>query len=97
MSKDRNNLKDGSASDVQGVSLDENELESVSGGLFGITIIDTCQQKYDYDHCCNNFGSCPQLNVIGEYIEIVNGRKVRTITCSCNKGYFQYITDTRNI
>jgi hypothetical protein len=97
MSIERNNLKDKSASNGQVVSLDENELESVSGGLFGITIIDTCQQKYDYNHCCNNFGNCPQLDVIGEYIGLVNGRKVRTISCSCNKGYFQFITDTHNI
>lgn len=77
--------------------LSEDELNGVSGGLFGITIIDTCQQKYDYFHCCKNFGDCPQLDVVGEYIENVNGRKVRHFTCSCNKGYFFGITDSHNI
>jgi hypothetical protein len=94
LSKNRNNLKDESTPDTQGAPLDENELENVSGGLWGITIFDTCQQKYDYKHCCNNFGNCPQLDVIGEYIEVVNGRKVRHFTCSCNKGYFFGVTDT---
>lgn len=80
-----------------GKKLSDDELNGVSGGLFDITIIDTCQQKYDYNHCCNNFGKCPQLHVIGEYIEVENGRKVLHIACSCKKGYFYGITDTRNI
>ncbi len=77
----------------QNEALSEDELGDVSGGLFGITIIDTCQKKYDYNHCCNNFGNCPQLYVIGEYIAVENGRKMRHITCGCNKGYFFGITD----
>ncbi|MEN6315560.1 MAG: hypothetical protein ABFD25_15105 [Clostridiaceae bacterium] len=79
-----------------GKKLSDDELNGVSGGLFDITIIDTCQKKYDYNHCCYNFGKCPQLDVMGEYVEFVNGRKVRHFTCSCNKGYFFGITDTRN-
>lgn len=84
----------GKAGTGTGKQLSEDDLNGVSGGLFGITIIDTCQKRYDYMHCCSNFGCCPQLDVVGEYIEYVNGRKVRTFTCSCKKGYFQYITDT---
>ena len=76
--------------------LSEDELDGVSGGLYGITLFDTCQHKYDYNHCRNNFGDCPQLDVIGEYIEYVNGRKVRHFTCTCNKGYFFGVTDSHN-
>ncbi len=78
-----------------GRQLCEDELNGVAGGLFDITIIDTCQKQYDYYHCCNNFGACPQLEIVGEYNEFVNGRKIRHFTCSCKKGYFFGVTDTR--
>lgn len=77
--------------------LSEDALNSVSGGLFGITIIDTCPQKYEYHHCCKNFGKCPQLIVICENIEVVDANRVHNITCSCNKGFFNCVTDTHKI
>lgn len=86
----------GKADNGNNKQLSDDELNGVSGGLFGITIIDTCQQKYDYNHCCNNFGNCPQLDS-SEHIEVVNGRRVRHIVCSCNKGYFYGIIDNHNI
>lgn len=58
--------------------LSEKELEDVSGGLWGITIIDTCQKKYDYNHCCNNFGRCPNLIINSEDVQFdeVNFQRV---------------------
>jgi hypothetical protein len=83
----------GKAVSDQSKQLSEDELEGVSGGLWGITLIDTCPEKYDYNHCCNNFGNCPQLVVISEYIDVSNGRQMRHITCSCDKGYFTGVSD----
>jgi hypothetical protein len=75
-------------------ALSEDELKDVSGGLWNITLIDTCPQKYDYNHCCNNFGNCPQLEVIMDFSIVENGRRTRHITCSCNKGYFTGVSDS---
>lgn len=42
--------------------LKENELEDVSGGLFGITIIDECPNKFDLYYCMISlYGKCPRL------------------------------------
>lgn len=74
----------------------DKQLEDVSGGLWGITIIDTCQKKYDYNHCCNNFGRCPNLIINSEDVQFdeANFQRVHHYVFSCAKGYFANVSDT---
>lgn len=81
--------------------LADKELQDVSGGLWGITIIDTCLGKYDYDKCCNNFGRCDNLIVVSEDVQfdLANGQRIHNYVFSCAKGCFSNVneTETRDI
>jgi hypothetical protein len=78
-------------------ALNEKDLEAVSGGLLGITIVDTCPQKYDYGHCCDNFGRCPNLIVNSEDVhnDFQKEQTVYNYVFSCAKGYYSRVKDTR--
>jgi hypothetical protein len=76
--------------------LSDGEMEDVSGGLLGITIVDTCPKKYDYSHCCNNFGRCPNLVIVSEDVQfdVVNFQRIHRYVFSCAKGYYSNVSDT---
>ncbi len=70
--------------------LKDNELEDVSGGLFGITLVDECPYEFKFTSCMMSlFGRCPRL--------IVEGKKLRypshpdlgyEYIVTCSKGVF---------
>ncbi|MEA4832717.1 MAG: hypothetical protein VB118_08885 [Oscillospiraceae bacterium] len=70
--------------------LKDNELEDVSGGLFGITLIDECPWEFKFTSCMMSpFGRCPRL--------IVEDKKPRypsypslgyEYVVTCSKGIF---------
>ncbi len=68
----------------------EKDLENVSGGLWGITIFDSCQKRF-YKEICETsmFGSCPHLIVVNK-VSNYHSQTVETITTySCSKGCFK--------
>jgi hypothetical protein len=70
--------------------LNEDELKDVSGGLWGITITDTCIHEFDFDKCCDNFGKCPNLVVkkSSSHFDQNKQEKIYEYLFSCAKGYF---------
>jgi len=77
--------------DYSSQKLSDEELEDVGGGLFGITIVDTCEKHWKEDICCAIWGKCPNLLTISsestpfEYTDVFK----------CNKGYFDSKTVVR--
>lgn len=99
MSKKQNNLKDESAQDAGKTYLDENELESVSGGL---TIFDLeCVHRWFPVTCIGKFGKCPHLSMIlVAEIKTIDGICYGCYSVSCTKGYFsnkEYNEDNRDL
>ena len=70
--------------------LNENELENVSGGLWGITIMDTCRNRFDERVCMECFGEyCPQLVVNDRKFDIgYKGSTKDEYVLTCKKGCF---------
>ncbi len=85
---DNENKKGNNANNA--APLSENELGDVNGGLWGITIMDTCPHEFSFDKCCYNFGKCPNLVVkksgisFNEYFQ----KEMYDYVFSCAKGYF---------
>lgn len=74
---------------MSGEKLKENELEDVSGGLWGITLIDTCKNEYQSGICrYNDFGRCPRLIIEEqEHIRTYNFSGYCYVV-TCSKGCF---------
>ena len=74
-------------------AIDDNELVGVSGGLWNITLLDTCQKRFDYLHCCKNFGKCPNLVINSEKVHKINPfKKAYSGVFSCSKGYYSQVS-----
>lgn len=74
-------------------AVDDNALADVSGGLWGITILDTCPKCFDYFHCCKNFGKCPNLIINSENVRNVGlFQKAYSYVYSCSKGYYSQVS-----
>jgi hypothetical protein len=71
----------------------DSELEGVSGGYWGVTLIDTCPNRYDFEACYNRWGECPNLIVHRKDISY-EGRMVKiSLLCSCKKGCYTGVSD----
>lgn len=85
-----------SAAPVDGVNaIDDNELADVSGGLWDITILDTCPKHFEYLRCCKNFGKCP--NLIIDHVNTHDAglfKKTYSYVFSCAKGYYSQVSWT---
>jgi len=103
MMKDKENIKSKnetkSASHKGAIPIDEanalpdNDLSDVSGGLWNITLIDTCPKCFEYFRCCKNFGKCPNLIINHENVRNVGlFKKAYSYVFSCSKGYFNQIS-----
>lgn len=72
--------------------ISESELKNVSGGLWDMTIIDTCENAFVLDKCVTSFwGKCPKFIIESKETD----RATITYCFSCNKGCFtklKYIT-----
>jgi hypothetical protein len=78
-------------------TIDDNELAGVSGGLWNITLLDTCPKRFDYLHCCKNFGKCPNLIINSENVRNVNPfKKAYSYVFSCSKGYYNQVSWANN-
>lgn len=78
--------------------LNENELGDVNGGLWDITIWDTCTHQFDFQKCCRNFGQCPNLiakNTNTRYDHEIEGYMFDYVL-SCAKGYFHNVNASTN-
>lgn len=70
--------------------LAERDMENISGGLWGITILDSCQGRF-YKEICETslFGNCPHLIVVNKTKNYKAAQMIETITTySCSKGCF---------
>lgn len=82
------------AAPIDGVNaIDDNELAGVSGGLWNITILDTCPKCFEYLRCCKNFGKCPNLIINSETVRS-DGlfKKAYSYVFSCAKGYYSQVS-----
>lgn len=71
-------------------AINENELENVSGGLWGITIIDACENSFVLDKCFTNiWGQCPKLIIESK---TVSEQGIPTYCFSCAKGCYKKLT-----
>jgi bacteriocin-like protein len=73
--------------------LNENELENVSGGLGGITLIDLCQGRFNPAICLDAIGEkCPRLVIEnkGSSTGIIS-QFIYHYVVSCNKGCFNSV------
>lgn len=79
---------------VDGVNaIDDNELTNVSGGLWNITILDTCPKCFEYFRCCKNFGKCPNLIINSENVRNAGlFKKAYSYVFSCSKGYYSQVS-----
>ena len=70
--------------------LKDSELEDVSGGLFGITIIDNCEKRFDPYICfAALWGQCPRLIIEDKkYLFTIGKRTDYKYIFSCSKGCF---------
>jgi bacteriocin-like protein len=71
--------------------LNEKDLENVSGGLGGITLLDLCKGKFDEIGCLNAFFEpCPQLVVCDHRTtDDKNGSTQELYVYTCKKGCFK--------
>ena len=79
--------------------LKENELENVSGGLWGITIIDQCISRFEERICMECFGEyCPQLDVVNRKFDIQHdGSTKNEYVLTCKKGCFKDLRFLKSI
>jgi hypothetical protein len=95
MSKDeKRNALQKNAATVDGVNaIDDNDLADVSGGLGGITLLDTCPKHFEYLRCCKNFGKCPNLIINNENVRNAGlFKKAYSYVFSCSKGYYSQVS-----
>jgi hypothetical protein len=88
MGKTPDNLKDKTAQDTK-TSLDDNDLENVSGGF---TIIDTCQNRWSPGICNAIWGACPHLSISQTDEKCSFHNSYADYLVSCDKGCFVNIT-----
>ncbi len=76
----------------ESAAVGDDDLANVSGGLWNITLWDTCPKSFNYFHCCKNFGKCP--NLIIDHVNVRNDglfKKAYSYDFSCSKGYFSQV------
>ena len=90
------NEKENSANTAEPLS--ENELSDVSGGLWGITIWDTCTHEFSFQKCCRNFGQCPNLIEKNTNTRYDHEKEcyMYDFVFSCAKGYFYNVNASTN-
>lgn len=71
-------------------TINESELENVSGGLWNITILDTCENAFVADKCYwSVWGQCPRLIIESQKLSEFN----QEIYCfTCTKGCYTKLT-----
>lgn len=76
-------------------AISESELENVTGGLWNMTIVDTCENAFVADKCfANIWGPCPRLIIESQTLSELN----QTTYCfSCTKGCYTKLTYMTNI
>ena len=86
MTKEKIKKRETSAQQSQ---ISEKDLESVTGGLWGITILDSCNKRFYKEICeTSTWGNCPHLIVVDK-VRNYMGSRCQTITAySCSKGCF---------
>jgi bacteriocin-like protein len=78
--------------------LNENDLENVSGGLWGITILDTCRNSFEERVCMECFGEyCPQLVVNDQKYDYYQGNTKNEYVLTCKKGCFKNLKFSKSI
>lgn len=78
--------------DYSSQKLSDEELENVGGGFFGITIVDTCEKRWNEGICSSAiWGECPNLLTISS----VTTPFEYTDVYKCQKGYFGPVTVVR--
>ncbi len=76
-------------------AISESELENVSGGLWNITILDTCENSFVADKCfASIWGKCPKLIIENQKLSELNQK---TYCFSCAKGCYTKLTYMTNI
>lgn len=91
--KEENALHEGTAPIGEANELHDNDLSDVSGGLWNITILDTCPKCFDYLRCCKNFGKCPNLIINSENVRNAGlFKKAYSYVFSCSKGYYSQVS-----
>lgn len=78
-----------SQGDCSSQKLSDKELEDVGGGLFGITIVDSCEKRWNEGICSSAiWGKCPNLLTIRSETTPIE----YTDVFKCQKGYFDSVT-----
>jgi len=77
--------------DFSSQKLNDEELKDVGGGLFGITIVDTCEKRWNEGICNAIWGMCPNLLTISSVTTPIE----YTDVFKCKKGYFDSVTVVR--
>ncbi|MEA4832716.1 hypothetical protein SDC9_103481 [bioreactor metagenome] len=93
--KDKKETKNSQTPDNPGKEINESELENVSGGLWNITIWDTCENAFVADKCfANIWGQCPKLIVESKSLSELNQY---TYCFTCTKGCFAKLKYMTNV
>ncbi|MEA4832715.1 hypothetical protein SDC9_103480 [bioreactor metagenome] len=97
MDKEKKAVSKKPAPVIEANAVNDDELSDVSGGLWNITILDTCPKSFNYFHCCKNFGKCPNLIINDEQSRNAGFlKKAYSYVFSCAKGYFSQVSYADN-